>query len=238
MRSCTRQLVLAIAALLAIPTASHAAPRAVVELFTSPNCSSCPPADALFVQLARSPELITLVMPIDDWSRAARKDQLAVRAFSERQMAYADARHENFIYTPQAMVNGALPADGADPAEIGNAIAQSTGVLSVPVRAVPAGNDIVVSVGGATGGSTSGTITVLPFVTSRTVRVYGEKLTYANLVRDVVRIGSWSGQPVRQAIPLQDYARYDGVVVLLQAGTAERPGPILGAARILLHAQT
>ena len=56
-----------------------------VELFTSPFCSSCPPADELFVKLARQPGLITLVMPVDSWDRPGRKDALAKPSFTERQ---------------------------------------------------------------------------------------------------------------------------------------------------------
>ena len=130
--------------------AARRPPRArVVELFTSPNCSSCPPADELFVELARNPDLITLVMPVDSWDRPGRKDALAKPSFTDRQAAYADVRNKDSLYTPQAMINGAAPAMGADPAEIEDAIAQTAGVLSVLVKAAPVGSDIVVSVGAA-----------------------------------------------------------------------------------------
>ena len=58
-------VALALAALAAVVSGAHAAPRAVVELFTSPFCSSCPPADELFLKLAQQPGLITLVMPVE-----------------------------------------------------------------------------------------------------------------------------------------------------------------------------
>jgi hypothetical protein len=79
-------------------------------------------------------------------------------------------------------------------------------------------------------------ITLLPFMESREIPLRGgETIHYANLVRDIVPVGRWTGRPARHAIPLKDYAQYDGVVVLLQAGTRERPGAIIGAARIPLH---
>jgi hypothetical protein len=53
-----------------------------------------------------------------------------------------------------------------------------------------------------------------------------------------VPVGRWDGKPVKQKLQLKDTAQYDGVVVLLQAGTAEKPGAILGAARVLLRAKT
>lgn len=230
-----KNMALALASLTAVSSAAQAAPRAVVELFTSPFCSACPAADELFVRLARNPDLITLVMPVDSWDRPGRKDALAKPQFSERQSAYAEVRHEDTLFTPEAVINGAAPADGADKDEIEQAIVQTKGVISVPVKATPVGEDIMLSVG-AGGGSTAKTgamITVLPYVASREIPMRGgETLHYANLVRDIIPIGRWSGAPVQQRLALKDYAAYDGIVVLLQAGTPERPGAIIGATRI------
>ena len=228
---------LALAALAVVVSSAHAAPRAVVELFTSPFCSSCPPADELFVTLARDPDLITLVMPVDSCDRPGRKDALAKPAFTDRQMAYADVRHEGVLYTPQAMVNGAAEAEGSDQDEIDNAIAQTAGVLSVPVKAVVTGTEIAVSVGASKRAVDGGAmITLLPFMTSREIPMRGgETLRYANLVRDIIPAGRWNGKAVKQKLQLQNTAQYDGVVVLLQAGTPERPGAILGATRVPLR---
>jgi hypothetical protein len=82
-------------------------------------------------------------------------------------------------------------------------------------------------------------ITMLPFITTREIPMRrGETLHYANLVRDIVPVGRWDGKPVKQKLQLKDTAQYDGVVVLLQAGTAEKTGAILGATRVLLRAKT
>jgi hypothetical protein len=233
-----KTLGLTVAAIMAAVSAADAAPRAVLELFTSPFCSSCPPADELFVKLARQPDLITLVMPVDSYDRPGRKDALASPKFSDRQSAYAEMRREDMIYTPEAIVNGAAPADGADKDEIEQAIAQTNGVISLPVKATPLGQDLLVSVGGGSGpGAESGAmITVLPYVASRDVPMRGgETLHYANLVRDIVPVGRWSGAPVKQRVALANYADCDGVVVLVQAGTPQRPGAIIGAARVSLR---
>src|SRR5262250_3053404 len=98
---------LLIAALTAGPAAAAGTgPRAVVELFTSQGCSSCPPADELFTELAREPDLFTLTLPVDYWDRLGWKDTLALHAFTERQEAYADVRGDDDLFTPQAIVNG------------------------------------------------------------------------------------------------------------------------------------
>ncbi|MFN3623493.1 MAG: DUF1223 domain-containing protein [Hyphomicrobium sp.] len=236
-----KKLALVLATIGAVASTAEAAPRAVVELFTSPFCSACPPADALFVKLARNPDLITLVMPVDSWDRPGRKDALAKPEFTERQAAYADVRNEDTLYTPEAVVNGAAPANGADQAEIAEAITQTKGVISVPVKATPVGQDILVSVGAGkgAGAESGGVITVLPYVASREIPMRGgETIHYANLVRDIVPIGRWSGSPVKQRLALKDYTGYDGIVVLLQAGTPERPGAIIGATRIQIGNRT
>jgi hypothetical protein len=228
---------LAAATALGATAAQAAQPRAVLELFTSPFCSSCPPADALFVELARYPDLITLVMPVDSYDRPGRKDALAKPAFSDRQSAYADVRQQDFLYTPEAVINGAAQADGSDRSEIGDAIAQTAGVLSVPVKAAVAGTEIEVSVGASKHAVEGGAmITLLPFMTSREISLRGgETLHYANLVRDIIPAGRWDGKAVKKKLQLQNTAQYDGVVVLLQAGTPEKPGAILGATRVPLR---
>lgn len=218
-------------------TAAPANPRAVLELFTSQGCSSCPPADRLFAKLAADPQLIVLSLPVDYWDRLGWKDTFAKHAFTERQYAYARVRGDGQVYTPQAVVNGSEHANGANRRAI-DASAETTSDLSVPVSAERSGDDIVVSVGG--GAPQDATIVVLPYLASRDVAVgrgenAREKLTYTNIVRDIVPVGRWNGAAARTTIPLKDYAPYDGIVVLLQAGSPANPGAILGAARMSLR---
>ena len=127
--------------------AAAAQPRYVLELFTSQGCSSCPPADRLFAKLADDPQFIVLSLPVDYWDRLGWKDTFAKHAFTERQRAYASARGDGQVYTPQAVVNGSEHANGANRRAI-DASAETTPDLSVPVSAERTGDDIVVSVGG------------------------------------------------------------------------------------------
>ena len=232
-----RSIAVAASVFVAGAAAAQAAPRAVLELFTSPFCSSCPPADALFTKLARQPDLITLVMPVDSFDAPGRKDPLAKPIFTDRQAAYAERRNSDMLFTPQAIINGAAEAQGSDTDEIREGIAQTLGVLSVPVDAKVAGKNINLSVGGAgSANAKGGVITVLPFMQDHTEPMRGRKsLHYANLVRDIIPVDTWSGEPLKARLLRQDFEQYDGIVVLLQAGTAQRPGAIIGAARLMLH---
>src|SRR5262247_872976 len=66
------------------PSAGAAsAPAAVVELFTSQGCSSCPAADALLAQLASRGEVVALSLSVDYWDYLGWRDTLASSKFSE-----------------------------------------------------------------------------------------------------------------------------------------------------------
>ena len=69
-----------------------AEPRAVVELFTSQGCSSCPPADRLLGELGRDSSLVTMSLPIDYWDYIGWKDTLAKPRHAARQRFYAKTR--------------------------------------------------------------------------------------------------------------------------------------------------
>src|SRR3984885_8858207 len=131
--------------------AAAAEPRAVVELFTSQGCSSCPPADKIIGELAKDPSVIALSMPIDYWDYLGWKDTLADARFSARQQAYSRVRGDRGVYTPQVVVNGSVHLIGSDRAGIEEAIGDTRkddGVMSVPVSMVLAGKQITVSVAG------------------------------------------------------------------------------------------
>ena len=119
-----------------LAAAQAAEPRALLELFTSQGCSSCPPADKLLGELVNNPALIALSMPIDYWDYLGWKDTLANPAHSARQRAYAHVRGDREVYTPQIVVNGATDVLGSDQAAVERAILQTdqkSDVMSLPV---------------------------------------------------------------------------------------------------------
>ena len=83
------------------------APVAVLELFTSEGCSSCPPADKLLPELIKlDSNIIALSFHVDYWNRLGWEDPFSSAAFSERQRDYARQLHLESVYTPQLIVNG------------------------------------------------------------------------------------------------------------------------------------
>jgi len=117
---------------------------AVVELFTSEGCSSCPPADALLAEIVKDARehgrrIYPLAFHVDYWDRLGWRDPFADAAYSQRQQAYARAMRTEEIYTPQMIVNGSAAFVGSDRArsgkEIERAMGKSAGVkLTVTVK--------------------------------------------------------------------------------------------------------
>jgi hypothetical protein len=219
----------------------------VVELFTSQGCSSCPPADKVLGDLAEDPSVIALSMPIDYWDYLGWKDTLADSRFSARQRAYSRARGDRDVYTPQAVVNGEAHVIGSDREAIEGAIqetAQSAGVMSVPVSMAVDGRQLTVSVAAAGEHAARKRGEVWLCSISHAVPIairrgenQGRELTYHNVVRNLTKLGDWTGAPGSWTVPLDSVAHdgVDGAVVYVQDGNRDRPGPMLGAAYTSLH---
>lgn len=216
-------------------------PRAVVELFTSQGCSSCPPADALLADLARQPDIVALSFPVNYWDYLGWKDTLAHAEFTERQKAYAQARNDRQVYTPQMVVNGAKSCIGSDRSKIEQSIRDTTGgrnALPVEVELSEADGTVTIVIA-ETPETTkrAAEIWVLPVMSTKTVPIgrgenSGRTITYANVVRGMTRVGEWRGGSARFEVPLDTArAKGDGYVVLLQAAGDAGPGVILGAAK-------
>jgi hypothetical protein len=238
---------LGVCAIIAIIRPAHAEPRAVVELFTSQGCSSCPPADKVIGELAKDPSVIALSMPIDYWDYLGWKDTLADARFSARQKAYSLMRGDRDVYTPQVVVNGAAHVIGSDRAGIESAIgatSKADGVMSVPVSMGLSGKQITVSVAASNKGPVAVHGEVWICSISKTVPISigrgenrGRDLTYYNVVRNVLKVGDWNGNAGSWTVPLENISRegIDAAAVFVQDGSRDRPGPMLGAAYTSLH---
>jgi len=233
---------LGVCAIVAIIRPAHADPRAVIELFTSQGCSSCPPADRILGELAKDPSVIALSMPIDYWDYLGWKDTLADSRFSARQKAYSQVRGDREVYTPQVVVNGSAHVIGSDRAGIESAInatEKSDGVMSVPVTMTQSGKQINVSVAGSSRGPAvmHGEVWICSISKSVPISIgrgenSGRQVTYHNVVRNLLKVGDWNGTAGSWTVPLENISRegVDGAVVYVQDGNRDKPGVMLGAA--------
>jgi hypothetical protein len=217
-----------------------ASPLAVVELFTSQACSSCPPADAALRDLARRTDVIALTMPVDYWDYLGWRDTLAKPAFTARQRAYAATRGDRQVFTPQVVVNGKGACIGSDAAALEQLIQAGRPGPDVAVALSESAGSVAVDITGATNGAArghTGEVWVVSVAKAREVAIErgenrGKSITYANVARGITRIGEWRGAPLRLEVPLaMAKGDGDGYVVLLQAPDGEKLGPILGAAK-------
>jgi hypothetical protein len=240
----TRAVFPALLAVAALATAlpAGAEPRAVIELFTSQGCSSCPPADRLLGELARDPSLIALSLPIDYWDYIGWKDTLAKPRHTARQRFYARTRGDGDVFTPQVVVNGVTHAVGNDKAAIEQAIAESRregASLSLPVNVAVADGKLNVTIPAAAD-KAGGEVWLCALGTAIPVAIArgensGHTVTYHNVVRRWVKLGDWTGTARTFAVPVTDLANADAAAVIVQTGTADRPGAMLGAALAAVH---
>jgi hypothetical protein len=238
-------LSLAVVTATLLPAAAGAGPRAVVELFTSQGCSSCPAADKLLGELARDPSLVVMSLAIDYWDYLGWKDTNALHGHTNRQRAYSRARGDREVYTPQAVINGTVHVIGSDRSAIDAAIAktrQQGDTMALPVKMEVAGGQVTVTLPAAKGEHTQGEIWLCPISTNVPVAIErgensGHTITYHNIVRRWVKLGDWTGTARTVTVPLKDVTAdgIDSMAVVLQAGTKETPGPMLGAAVAALH---
>ena len=91
---------------------------AVVELFTSQGCSSCPSADRVLSEIINksdnNPAIYGLSFHVDYWNYIGWKDPYSKNSFSKRQRKYGEIFSNSTIYTPQMIVNGQSGFVGSD----------------------------------------------------------------------------------------------------------------------------
>src|SRR4051794_39594253 len=230
-------LLLAGVVMMSLSGPAQAEPRAIIELFTSQGCSSCPQADKLLGEFTKDSSVVALSLPVDYWDYLGWKDTLASPLHTAKQRAYSRARGDREIYTPQAVVNGAIPVIGSDKSDIDDAISQTRGkAMTLPVQLVTSGDKLTISVPDAKDGAAKGEVWIYGVKSAAPVAIgrgenAGRSITYYNVTRRFVKVGDWDGKAASWTIPA-DQIRGDGVdcaVALLQAGTTEKPGVMLGA---------
>lgn len=222
-----------------------AEPRAVIELFTSQGCSSCPPADKVIAEYARDPSVIALSLAVDYWDYLGWKDTLALSGHTSRQRAYAKTRGDRQVYTPQAVIDGAVHALGSDKPAIERAIKQTReqqAPLRLPVTMVLDGDKLTVKVSASKDEKGQAEVWLCPITRAVPVKIgrgenSGHTVTYSNVVRRWIKLGDWNGKAETFNIALKDFQTdgIDSAAVILQSGAATAPKLMLGAAQIALR---
>jgi hypothetical protein len=225
---------LLIAALSAMPVAAQSgSPVVVVELYTSQGCSSCPPADEFFADLAGDPMIIPLALHVDYWDYIGWADSFADPKFTARQKAYARDIGSRTIYTPQIIVGGVDRVEGNVPTEVASLIMKHlVGKAAVTVSVTRSGESLLIRAEALQPLDRVVKIQIVRYTPEDTVEIErgenaGRTVTYHNIVTSWNVVGDWDG-----GAPLELETSYPqggpGVVILQTEG----PAKILAAARI------
>ncbi|MBN9072508.1 MAG: thioredoxin family protein [Rhizobiales bacterium] len=215
-------------------------PVGVVELFTSQGCSSCPPADSVFSELAEKENVVALAYHVDYWDYLGWRDTLGNPDNTARQYDYMKAFKARAVYTPQAVINGRKHVNGASRQEIDKAIgdlSRQNGGLSVDVKATRQGSNLMIVADAASGGPREAEVVLVYFEPPTPIQIEhgentGKTVTYWNAVSGLQVAGMWHGRPASFELPMREVEKKGagGCAVLLQSVNADgSPGAILGA---------
>ena len=209
--------------------AADASHPIVVELFQSQGCSSCPPANANVNALSQRADVVALSFSVTYWDSLGWKDTFAKSQFTDRQWQYARAMHQANVYTPQVVVNGRIEGVGADRGEIEALMSRANQAATGPTVTI-SGESVEIGAGSAP--SQIADVWLVHY-DPRTLEVpvlrgenAGKTLPHRNIVREMVRLGDWSGQAERFSLPADGSGL--GTAILVQTYGA---GPILAAAK-------
>lgn len=213
----------------ALKTAGNGNGPVVVELFQSQGCSDCPPAQVNLNALADRPDVLALSYGVTYWDYLGWKDSFASPQFTDRQRDYSARNGGAGVATPQYWINGRTTVLGSNPSRVAQLVAQGGPAAGPSI--VITGNRVSIGSGNETAG---GADIWLVRYDPRTIQVSiragendGRTIPHRDVVRQLIRVGHWSGAAESLTLPL---VADTGLrqAVLIQSG---RGGPILAAAK-------
>ena len=231
------------AALIGFATANAAEPAkpvALVELFTSQGCSSCPPADEILAKLAQEPDLVVMSVAVDYWDYIGWKDTHALPGHADRQRVYAHLLGAQ-VFTPQMIVNGAVSIVGNNAGAVDREMER--------VRKNPLQNLFEISKNEQTLRvvmkatlEESAVLYAVPITNRSEVDVgrgenAGRKITYVNTPNIWIELSPMGAPLLEQQVfevPRAKLGGSDGVVIILQKGDKAGQGKVLSVAKLEL----
>ena len=208
-----------------------AEPRpAVVELFTSEGCSSCPPAEAYVGELAQRPDVLALSFHVDYWDDLGWRDRFDIPEATPRQRAYARAMSLSSVYTPQVVVDGHEDFVGSDRRSIGQSL--NTTRTGIPVTLAVGDGSVLVDLA-ARAGVPQCDVLLVAYQQSAVSAIgrgenSGRTLTEYHIVRALRLLGHYTGDAKKYTADLQSLPKdATHVAVLVQL---PGQGAILAAA--------
>jgi hypothetical protein len=207
---------------------------AVVELFTSEGCSSCPPAEIYTAEVAQRSDVLALTFHVNYWDNLGWPDRFGLPEATQRQRIYARALRLSSVFTPQTVIDGRRSFVGSDRNAIG-------GELSVPRDGPPIAlalreGELTIRLSKSRPAASAEVLLVAYRHSAVTSIGRGEnaglKLEEVNIVRTIRTLGRWEGQADAYRVRIDSLPKdATDVAVLLQA---DGQSSIVGAARLAL----
>jgi hypothetical protein len=210
--------------------ATDALHPAVVELFQSQGCSSCPPAIANINAIAPRADILALTFAVTYWDQLGWKDTFAKPEFTGRQWDYARAAGRGQVATPQTIINGRVVTNGGDARQLVASIRRADRGMSGPTVEAADGK-VAIGTGRAAKPATVWLVRYDPRPLAVPIKAGendGRTLIHRNVVRSIESIGVWRGRPVVLPEPPSSDANLKSAA-LVQEG---KGGPIIAAARL------
>ncbi|MEO8926058.1 MAG: DUF1223 domain-containing protein [Caulobacteraceae bacterium] len=225
----TASFLAAVGAAVSPALAADAAHPVVVELFQSQGCSSCPPANANVSAIADRPDVLALSFGVTYWDNLGWKDTFATPQYTARQWDYAHGFGHDNVFTPQVVINGRRDGVGVDRSELRSLLVAGDRGDSGPAVSIRAGQ-VTIAAGPARKAADVWLVRYDPRIVQVPIKRGengGRTLPHKNIVRELTRLGRWSGSAETLAIPrAADPVLRTAILVQNPGG-----GPILAAAK-------
>jgi hypothetical protein len=213
------------------------APRgpAIVELYTSQGCSSCPPAEAVLGELAQMPNVVALAFHVAYWDNIGWADHFALPIAVKRQNRYVETLGLSSAFTPQAVVDGRGSFVGSDKRRIVAAMLEARETIPIEIKVSQGELIVTVLDHPRHAGYEVNLAAYLPRAQTAVARGEnsGRTLTEFNIVRQFRTLGSWNGQEAIFRVPLVGIPTDASHVAVLLQQTGQ--GPIAGSAIVALR---
>ena len=209
---------------------------AVVELFTSEGCSSCPPAEVYLGELAQRPDVLALAFHVDYWDGLGWQDRFVIPEATPRQRGYARSLRLSSLYTPQVVVDGSVDLVGSDRNKIVRVLKESRTGVSIDIALRE--DSLAIDIGPDSTTVKQSDVVLFAFAHSAVSPIgrgenSGRTLTEYNIVRAVRHLGEYGGRAQTYRTDLSSLPKdaTDVAVIVQSPGQ----GPIVGAARYSLR---
>lgn len=220
MRQLLLSLFLAGLAGLSAAPAFAAKPPVVVELFTAQGCSSCGKANQVVADLADEKGVLVLTYSVDYWDYLGWTDTFAKPAFAARQRAYAQKFSLRDVPTPQVVIAGRQQVSGAKAEAVEILVKDAAKAPANPPDMEFVGDGGRVAVGSGPAPRGGGEVWLVRYdpreqeIAVKRGDNRGQTLVHRNVVRELVRLGAWSGRPKLYRLPAESDDTLKTVIIV------------------------